>query len=90
MGRTPKERESYYIYCEGRWVECTEEVYRVYYQGKRSAKYQEEKDKKNGKVTFSEIEAERQLNIAETLADDSCIFRSARAASPPRLSTSTA
>jgi len=71
MGRTPKEKESYYIYCDGRWVECTEEVYRVYYQGKRSAKYQEEKDKKNGKVTFSEIEAERKLNMVDTLADDS-------------------
>ena len=59
------------IFREPNPAQCTEEVYRAYYQERRSAKYQVEKDKKNGKVAFSEIEAERKTSMADTLADDS-------------------
>lgn len=66
MGRNPKIRKIYYIYCDGEMVEVSEEVYRLYYGSKRSELYQHEKESKNKVVYFSDVEHE---NIDNMLID---------------------
>ena len=56
--------KKYYIHINGTPIEVTEEVYKAYYQFSNHAEYLEKKDKKKGKVLFSDLDTSETLGEA--------------------------
>lgn len=58
------EKDRYIVRVQGKLVEVTEEVYRVYYGMERHLLTLDEKDERNGKTLYSD------LDTAETVGED--------------------
>ena len=55
------EKKEYYIKMENQQVKVSEKVYRTYYGLQRKAKTLEEKDRRNGKVLYSNLDTSEIL-----------------------------
>ena len=55
------EKKEYYIKMENQQVKVSEKVYRTYYGLQRQAKTLEEKDRRNGKVLYSNLDTSEIL-----------------------------